>query len=175
MPPRETPKAPINAATEPPPGAGESLSVSLQNWRKFNFRSDFFAAASILSSIIFSFGSNGFSSLNPIERTAISIRSSSEAPSDHCCLRRKYFPASTKHFLGSMPTTSDPVTRKPRLLAASLQASKAACKGVSSMLVRFIETCAMPYSSTYHPMAFTCFNMPGMRTGSPLASSTGLP
>src|SRR5438309_803427 len=30
IPPREAPNAPINAATEPPPGAGESLSVSLQ-------------------------------------------------------------------------------------------------------------------------------------------------
>src|SRR5205823_12479410 len=44
MPPSETPNAPINAATEPPPGAGESLSVSLQNCRRFNFRSDFFCS-----------------------------------------------------------------------------------------------------------------------------------
>ena len=125
--------------------------------------------------MIFSLGSNGFNSLNPIERIPISISSSSEAPSDHCCLRRKYFPASTRHFFGSMPTTSDPVTRKPRLVAASLQASNAACKGVSSMFVRFMETCAIPYSSTYQPMAFTCFNIPGIRTGSPFSSSTGSP
>ena len=56
-----------------------------------------------------------------------------------------------------------------------MQASKAACNGVSSMFVRFIETCAIPYSSTYQPMAFTCFNIPGMRTGSPFSSSTFLP
>ena len=43
------------------------------------------------------------------------------------------------------------------------------------MFVRFIETCAIPYSSTYQPMAFTCFNIPGMRTGSPFSSSTFLP
>ena len=43
------------------------------------------------------------------------------------------------------------------------------------MFVRFIETCAMPYSSTYQPMALTCFNIPGMRTGSPFSSSTFLP
>src|SRR6266478_1682383 len=175
IPPRDAPNAPINAATEPPPGAGESLSVSLQNWRKFIFKSDFLETDSILNSITFSFGSKGFSSLNPIERIAMSIRSSSAAPSDHFCLRRKYLPASTKHFLGTMPTISDPVTRKPRLLAASAQASNAACKGVSSIFVRFMETWAIPYSSTYHPMAFTCFNVPGMRTGSPFSSSTGFP
>ena len=63
--------------------------------------------------MILSFGSNGFNSLNPIERIAISMSSSSDAPSDHFCFRRKYLPASTRHFLGSMPTTSDPVTRRP--------------------------------------------------------------
>src|SRR5438270_504146 len=35
IPPNEAPSAPINAATEPPPGAGESLRVSLQNSRVF--------------------------------------------------------------------------------------------------------------------------------------------
>src|SRR5438552_18478539 len=100
IPPSDAPNAPINAATEPPPGAGESLSVSLQNWRRSIFRSDFLEAAdSILNSIIFSLGSKGFSSLNPIERIAMSTSSSSEAPSDHFCLRRKYLPASHKHFL----------------------------------------------------------------------------
>src|SRR5947209_3761412 len=42
IPPNDAPKAPINAATEPPPGAGESLNVSLQNWRTFIFTRDFF-------------------------------------------------------------------------------------------------------------------------------------
>src|SRR5207249_2399991 len=175
IPPNDAPKAPINAATEPPPGAGESLNVSLQNSRRFIFDSDFLESDSILNSMTFSFGSKGFTSLNPIDRTAMSISSSSEAPSDHFCLRRKYLPASTRHFFGTMPTISDPVTRRPRLLADSTQASKATCKGVSSMFVRFMDTCAIPYSSTYQPMAFTCLNIPGMRTGSPFASSTGFP
>src|SRR6266487_3301731 len=43
------------------------------------------------------------------------------------------------------------------------------------MFVRFIDTCAMPYSFTNQPIPFTCFNIPGMRTGSPFASSTGFP
>src|SRR5436190_20319679 len=50
IPPRETPSAPINAATEPPQGAGESLRVSLQNRRRSNRTSDYFGeAVSILS------------------------------------------------------------------------------------------------------------------------------
>src|SRR6266403_2909733 len=36
IPPNDAPNAPISAATEPPPGAGESLNVSLQNWRRLN-------------------------------------------------------------------------------------------------------------------------------------------
>src|SRR5437867_513281 len=175
IPPSETPNAPINAATDPPPGAGESPNVSSQNSRRFMFNNDFLESDSILNSITFSFGSKGFSSLNPIDRTAMSISSSLEAPSEHFCLRRKYLPASTRLFFGTMPTISDPVTRRPRLLADSTQASNATCKGVCSMFVRFMETCAIPYSSTYQPMAFTCFNIPGMRIGSPLASSTGFP
>ena len=90
IPPSDAPNAPINAATEPPPGAGESLNVSLQNSRRFIFARDSFCSAdSIFNSITFSFGSKGLNSLKPIERIAISINSSSEAPSDHRCLRRK--------------------------------------------------------------------------------------
>ena len=74
-----------------------------------------------------------------------------------------------------MPTISEPVTRKPRFAADSTHASNAACKGVSSMFVRFIETCATPYSLTNQPIAFTCFNIPGTRTGSPWVSKTALP
>jgi len=141
IPPNDAPRAPINAATEPPPGAGESLSVSLQNCRRFIVNSDFFFdSASIFSSITFSSGLKGFNSLNPSERTAIAINSSSDAPSDHCCFRRKYRPASTRHFFGNIPTISDPVTRKPRLLADSTEASNAAWSGVSSMLVKLIDT-----------------------------------
>src|SRR5882724_7038569 len=102
IPPSDAPNAPINAATEPPPGAGESLNVSLQNSRRFTFNNDLLESDSILNSITFSFGSKGFNSLNPNERIAMSISSSSEAPSDHCCLRRKYLPASNRHFFGTM-------------------------------------------------------------------------
>src|SRR5262249_51445685 len=94
---------------------------------------------------------------------------------DHFCFLKKYRPASSKHLFGTIPTISEPVTRKPRLLADSTQASNAACSDVSSMLVRFIETWVVPYSSTYHPIALTCFNIPGIRTGCPLASSTVFP
>src|SRR5207247_6699706 len=45
IPPNEAPSAPINAATEPPPGAGESLRVSLQNSRRFIFARDLFGSA----------------------------------------------------------------------------------------------------------------------------------
>ena len=90
IPPSDAPNAPINAATEPPPGAGESLNVSLQKSCRFIFARDGFCSAdSIFNSITFSFGSKGFSSLKPIERIAMSINSSREAPSDHRCLRRK--------------------------------------------------------------------------------------
>src|SRR5438552_15533222 len=105
----------------------------------------------------------------------MSISSSSETPSDHFCLRRKYLPASIKHFLGTMPTISDPVARRPRLLAASAQASNAACKGVSSIFVRFMETWEIHYSSTYHPLAFNCSKFPGLRQGTLFSLRTGFP
>src|SRR5207302_6354724 len=166
IPPNEAPSAPINAATEPPPGAGESLRVSLQNSRRFIFARDLVGSAdSILNSITFSFGSKGFNSLKPIERMAMSINSSSDTPSDHFCLRKKYRPASTRHFFGTMPTISDPVTRRPRLAADSQHASNAACNGVSSILVRFMETCAIPLSFTNQPIALTLLTIPGIRIG----------
>src|SRR5262245_27676543 len=72
IPPNDAPSAPISAATEPPPGAGESLKVSSQNLRTVNLASDCLGSAdSIFSSITFSFGTKGFSSLNPIEQMAI--------------------------------------------------------------------------------------------------------
>src|SRR5207302_8544797 len=81
IPPNDAPSAPINAATEPPPGAAESLNVSLQNSRTFSFANDGLDSAdSIFNSITFSFGIKGFNSPRPMERTAISINSSSEAP-----------------------------------------------------------------------------------------------
>src|SRR5207245_10912627 len=67
---------------------------------------------------------------------------------------------------GSIPTRSEPFTRTPLFGADSTQASNATCKGVCSIFVRFIYTCAMPYSFTNQPIPFTCFNIPGMRTGS---------
>src|SRR5438874_13286962 len=45
IPPNDAPNAPIKAATEPPPGAGESLNVSLQKSRTSIFTRDFFDSA----------------------------------------------------------------------------------------------------------------------------------
>src|SRR5437899_2277662 len=176
IPPNEAPSAPINAATEPPPGAGESLRVSLQNSRRFIFAKDLLGSAdSILNSITFPFGSKGFSSLKPIERMALTINSSSDTPSDHFCLRKKYRSASTRFLFGTIPTISASVTCRPRLAADSQHASNAACNGVSSISVRFIETCAIPYSFTNQPIPFTCLSIPDIRIGSLFARSTGFP
>ena len=40
------------------------------------------------------------------------------------------------------------------------------------MLVKFIDICAIPNSSIYQPIAFTCFNEPGMLSGFPSLSYT---
>src|SRR5438552_1391256 len=81
IPPNDAPSAPINAATEPPPGAAESLNVSLQNSRTFSFANDGLDSAdSIFNSITFSFGIYGFNSARLMELTAIAINALSEAP-----------------------------------------------------------------------------------------------
>ena len=96
-------------------------------------------------------------------------------PTERCCLRRKYFPASTSARFGTSPTISVPVTRTPRASALRHTSSKATCNGVTEISVMFIETCAMPYSSMNHPMAFVAFRVPGRITGLPAASLTILP
>jgi len=49
----------------------------------------------------------------------------SDIPKDLPCFFKKYFPASTNTFLGTKPTSSEPVTLIPLLAALSTQASKA--------------------------------------------------
>jgi len=48
-------------------------------------------------------------------------------------------------------------------------ASNAEWIGVRVMSVRFIDTWQTPYSSMYHPIAFTPGNIPGSHSGSPSA------
>ena len=156
---------------EPPPGATDSLAVSLAKVRRFMPTSrPVFAPPRSLYSMIFSFGSNGVSSSSPMLLMAMWISSSSLTPVERCCFSRKYFPASSMACSGIRPTSSLPVTRIPLLYALLTHSSKAICTGVMLILVRFMLTCASPYSSIYQPMAFTALQVPGMRTASPLAS-----
>ena len=159
----------------PPPGAGLSLAVSLAKATKFMSINFFDESSCITYSMIFFFGSNGVNSSNPILFTAIFINSSSLIPTLLCCFTKKYFPASSIDFRGTKPTNSLPVTLIPLACARSTAASNAMCKGVMLMFVRFIEICAIPYSSINQPIAFTLFNKPGSRTSAPLASNTFFP
>ena len=133
------------------------------------------SSASSRYSITFSSGRKGFRSSSPIDLTAMRTISSSAIPVERRCLRRKWRPASTSARLGTRPTISVPVTRTPRASALRHTSSKATCRGVTAISVRFIETCAMPYSSIYHPMAFVARSVPGRMTGLPSASFTILP
>ena len=129
----------------------------------------------ILYSIIFSSGLNSFSSSRPIDLTAILISSLSGTPVDRFCFLRKYLPASSIAESGIRPTSSEPVTRSPLFSALRQTSSKAKCTGVTVILVRFIESCAIPYSSIYHPIALTALRLPGIITGFPSLSLTILP
>ena len=91
-------------------------------------------------------------------------------PVERHCLRRKCLPASITARSGTNPTISVPVTRSPRACAARLTSSKAVCSGVALMSVMFIDTCAMPYSLIYHPMAFVPLSVPGRITVFPFSS-----
>ena len=164
---------------EPPPGAADSEAVSLANSLQvilvsLSFRA-FSSSSSSRYSITFSFGSNGFRSSRPIDLMAIFIISSSEMPRERCCFSRKYFPASMRLRFGTRPTISVPVTLRPLAWAALQTSSKALWSGVTLMSVMFIDTCAMPYSSMYQPIALHPFNVPGIITGFPSASFTILP
>ena len=106
---------------------------------------------------------------------AILMMSSSGIPVERCCFFKKYVPASRSVRLGIRPTISVPVTRMPRFCAQRQTSSKATWRGVTLMSVIFIDTCAMPYSSMYQPIAFVAFNVPGCIMTSPFSSFIGLP
>ena len=77
--------------------------------------------------------------------------------------------------LGTRPTISAPVTRRPRASAARHTSSKALWSGVTLMSVMFIDTWAMPYSSINQPMALVAGSVPGIMITLPFSSVTGLP
>ena len=73
---------------------------------------------------------------------------------------KNIFPHQASLLTGSAQPTH-PVTRIPLSSAFLQTSSKAIWIGVTLMLVRLIEICAIPYSSIYHPIAFTYFKLPG--------------
>jgi len=78
---------PHNAATEPPPGAGESeASSSTQPWTVSPTRRP--GPGLTRSSMIFSRGSKRATSERPRERTAVRISSFIETPANACCWAR---------------------------------------------------------------------------------------
>ncbi len=131
--------------------------------------------ASSKYSIILSLGWKGFNSSKPIDLIAILISSSLSTPTERCCLRKKYLPASSMASKGMSPTNSEPVTRIPLAVAFLSTSSKAICVGVMLIFVRFIEICATPYSSINQPIPFTAFSAPGIITGLPFSSFTIFP
>ena len=72
--------------------------------------------------------------------------------------------------LGTSPTISVPVTRSPLAAAALQTSSKATWSGVAFMSVMFMDTCAIPYSSMYQPIALQPFSVPGIQMVFPLSS-----
>ena len=89
--------------------------------------------------MIRSCGLKGDNSSKPIVLMAILMSSLSETPTERCCFTKKYFPASINDFNGTNPTNSEPVTRIPRSVAFLQTSSKAMCKGVILIFVRFID------------------------------------
>ena len=89
---RAAPNAPMQAETEPPPGAGDSDAVSLAkpftDIRTSRSRAAASASSTMRYSITFSFGLNGFRSSSDMDLTAIFRISSSEMPLDRCCFPR---------------------------------------------------------------------------------------
>ena len=123
----------------------------------------------------FSSGLNGRSSSSPMLRMAIRMISASGMPVERCCLCRKWRPASMRARFGTSPTISVPATRTPRASAARATSSNARWSGVAAMSVMFIDTCAIPYSSMYQPMALVPLSVPGIIIVLPFSSFTGLP
>ena len=173
--PKATPIAPIAADIEPPPGAGDSDAVSSVNPFRVRSTSFFLLSSSRMYSIIFFFGSKGYSSSRPMDFTAILIISLSEIPVDLFCLCKKYLPASSIALSGTTPTNSEPVTRNPRSCAFLDASSKAMCMGVIEISVRLIEIWAMPYSSINQPMALQALRLPGIHISFPFSSKAFLP
>ena len=165
----------------PPPGAGLSREVS--SAKPLTVRSTSFLEAaeplptlsSSRYSMTFSRALKGFRSSSPIEWMAILMMSCSGMPTERCCFSRKYLPASMRARLGTRPTISVPVTRMPRFWAQRHTSSKQTCSGDWFMLVMFIDTCAMPYSSIYQPMALVPFSVPGIMMVLPFSSFIGVP
>ncbi len=121
------PRLPISAATDPPPGAGDSVDTSSTNRAAvIDMSGD---AGAKWYSMIFFAGSNGATWSSPIDRTAISTSSRSGTPADLPCLRRKYRPASSIGASGVSPTSSEPVTMRPSFSASSRAVSKTTCSG----------------------------------------------
>ena len=154
----------------PPPGAGDSRDVSLAKPSTVRSTSFFLPSSSQRYSITFSRGLNGLRSSSPIDLTAILITSSSGMPVERFCFSKKYLPASTSVRLGISPTISVPVTLTPRFCAQRHTSSKATWSGVTSILVMFIDTWAMPYSSINQPMAFVALSVPGWLMVFPFSS-----
>jgi len=126
---RAAASAPASEATEPPPGAGESEDSSLANsrrsmrWRRGGF------SASTLASMIFFNGSKGVSSARPSDFTAMWMSSSSGTPAGLPWRVRKKAPASSSACFGISPTSSLPVTRRPRISAWRHTSTNTSCTG----------------------------------------------
>ena len=143
--PSAAPRAPTAAATEPPPGAGDSEAVSSTKSATRQVDSRLRAPRPrVAYSMIFSSGSNGVSSSRPsdfdrdLDQLRVGDADASAAACAGSSARRR---ASARS--GIRPTISEPVTRMPRASARRHTSSKATCTGVTQMLVRFIEICAI--------------------------------
>ena len=146
--------------TEPPPGAGLSLAVSsakpstvMRSMRHLGFR----LAQPVLDDPLL-----GIERCQLVEaqrlRIAILTSSCSGTPSERCCFRRKWRPASSRARERDQPDqlgAGDPDAARLGLPATS---SNATCSGVTTRSVRFIDTWAMPYSAMYQPIAFTALS-----------------
>ena len=135
----------------------------------------FFSVSSNRYSMTFSLGLKGFKSSSPMDLIAIFIISSSGIPVERFCFLRKYAPASVSVRFGIKPTISVPVTRIPLFCAHRQTSSKAMWSGVVLILVMFIDTCAIPYSSINQPIALVSFRVPGIMMISPFSFFIGLP
>ena len=122
MVPSAAPRAPESAAILPPPGATESLAVSLVKALTLMETRRSWAKSFKRYSMILVLGSNWLNSFNPILLMAISTKVCSSTPLLMPCFSRKYLPASSMGCKGTSPTNSLPVTLTPRS-SADLQVS----------------------------------------------------